>query len=85
MPNAWMPWDEFKQRMHAVELRQADLTRDLNLATGTPSKWRKSGVPRYAVAYLLALEAMDARSRALYRAAVVNQESLGVMLTIART
>jgi hypothetical protein len=85
MPDAWMTWSEFEQRMHAVEIRKADLTRELNLATGTPSKWKKLGVPRYAVAYVLALEAMDARSRALYRAAVVNQESLGVTLPIART
>lgn len=72
--------DELVERLSAMKLRLADITHDLGLATGTPTKWRETGVPIYAVAYLIALEAMDAQSRAAYRAAVQAQEPMTIKL-----
>ena len=58
----------FLDRLRETGTSQAQMCRDLIIATTTAMRW--TVVPGYAVAYLLALEAMEARQRLEYRHAL---------------
>ena len=52
---------EFLERLTVTGTRQAQMCRDLDISPTTPLRW--ADPPGYAVAYLIALEVMDERSR----------------------
>lgn len=60
----------YERRLRATGTSLYQAAKDMGLSTGTPSRWRTTGVPRYAVAYLVAIEAMDDAGRAEYRSKV---------------
>jgi hypothetical protein len=55
----------FMDRLRALGVNASSMCLDLGIHTTTASRWRDA--PAYAIAYLLALEMMDARQRIVYR------------------
>lgn len=55
----------FLDRLQATGTNQAQMCRDIGVYPTTPMRWKEA--PQYAVAYLLAIEAMDKRQRLEFR------------------
>jgi DNA-binding XRE family transcriptional regulator len=68
MTHIWaMDRQQFVKRLRAADTTQSQMARDLGIHPTTVLRWRDSGVPKYALAYLLAVEAMGDDERAEYR------------------